>query len=797
MMKRRIMLCAFIVVNFCSINLFAHENTIVHPLITERAAKLSTIENYLATYPDFNGLDTQLSGKSILNWLRDGSITEDDPMCRSVNHFHNPLLSWNMSGMSDAPWFINSWCDAWSPYFSNVTWATGFLTAPPNGQKENFSTNFSYAPNNWDHARRYYFWALVSDSREMRDQYFASTFQALGQVMHLLQDASVPAHVRNDFISHLTFTGFCDPLGCYYFIPSKWFNSPFEYYVLAHSYLIDAAGSSLPTFQNPRLTDFWDTDQYTGANSSKSLSQGLAEYTSANYFSDETIPNNHPSSEHAFPYPALNRADYRICEDYEPYGMKMRKYVSRETCPPITEARTTDHFAAVSLMNREHEINDNNIGTLKLVLDDNAHNTYVKELLPRSIGYSAALLGYFFRGRMEVAEIPVFDDRNEKLQALHVTVRNVTPTGETMKGDGQSGCLMLSWRYASSDGSGEVWGRYPYCVLLPKDLPYGKDGNGNAIDDDEHEATIVFDNLDQTQGAPIWKKDYPRVAFTLAYVGTLGNETMLPSGTPGQISISGAVIGKHFTPSLSIAFDEEWMTAPRGDHPVWYMSHDAAGGVADPRFCNNLSCSDPISCPDEAGRATDIVDPENGGSLIMTNTRYAKPSCDPSSGGYSSPHCNVALIGYHNLSGDVYNPFDGSTGRYVFPVEITKDSYLQISVDEMSVNPVPPASGYATAYQTVEFYFSHGYVLQYSVGDQFLYNPSPYVGSFYLDPGHINADNIYELFAMYDFPTPPPDLKLNNIRIVQQTFPDLPCNLGYTQTMKVDLIRIGEMKPLH
>ena len=40
-------------------------------------------------------------------------------------------------------------------------------------------------------------------------------------------------------------------------------------------------------------------------------------------------------------------------------------------------------------------------------------------------------------------------------------------------------------------------------------------------------------------------------------------------------------------------------------------------------------------------------------------------------------------------------------------------------------------------------------------------------------------------------------LCINNIRIVQQTFPDLPCNLEYTQTMKLDLIRIGEMKPFH
>ena len=720
------------------------------------------VETYFAR----DGVNQQL-----YKWLREGGASEDW-FVRPLNHFYNPL---DNTG-------LNIW-----PLKSALDWAQ--MTAGTQGVTGNYS---------WNDARVYYFWALAADSRDMREQHFADTFRALGQLMHLVEDMSSPAHARYD--QHL-------------FI--EWYESWAERNVTLSedsTSLLISGEPSLHIFFQPsdsypvNVRNLFDTNQYTDVNPDPSVTLsgniGLSEYVNVNFFSDDTIDSQ------IFPSPRIDSAK-KVSIDYaSPYGTYKREYFyqacNEESCGKTKaygQLNTGSYLLSVvdyyDYWRRDILIPSGIDMPVIPALDNNVDSDYAQFLIPRAIGYSSQLLGYFFRGQMEVAEIPVFDDRNEKLQALHVTVRNVTPTGETMKGDGQSGCLMLSWRYAPSDGSGEVWGRYPSCVLLPKDLPYGKDGNGNAIDNDEHEATIVFDNLDQIQGAPIWKKDYPRVAFTLAYVGTLGNETMLPSGTPGQISISGAVIGKHFTPSLSIAFDEEWMTAPRGDHPVWYMSHDASGGVADPKFCNNLSCSDPISCPDEAGRATDIVDPENGGSLIMTNTRYAKPSCDPSSGGYSSPHCNVSLIGYHNLSGDAYNPFDGSAGRSVFPVEITKDSYLQISVDEMSVSPVPPATGYATAYQAVEFYFSHGYVLQYSVGDQFLYNPSPYVGYFYLDPGHINADNIYELFAMYDFPTPPPDLKLNNIRIVQQTFPDLPCNLEYTQTMKLDLIRIGEMKPFH
>lgn len=54
----------------------------------------------------------------------------------------------------------------------------------------------------WDIARRAYFDALTKGTSAERDQNLAKTFQALGQVVHLVQDLAVPAHVRDDFASH-------------------------------------------------------------------------------------------------------------------------------------------------------------------------------------------------------------------------------------------------------------------------------------------------------------------------------------------------------------------------------------------------------------------------------------------------------------------------------------------------------------------------------------------------------------------------------------------------------------------
>jgi hypothetical protein len=280
---------------------------------------------------------------------------------------------------------------------------------------------------------------------------------------------------------------------------------------------------------------------------------------------------------------------------------------------------------------------------------------------------------------------------------------------------------------------------------------------------------------------------------------------MIPSTTLGQFNISGAVIGEQFRPTGSILFDEEWMTSPKGDNG-WYMSHDDSSSMADTTFCNTFYCPDdnhscssscPSTCIDGAGKATDSVDTANEGILTMNNIRYAFPGCDPSSNN-SPGHCNVSLIGYnaydgYNYTGDTYNKWDSGKNKYIFPIDITKDTYIQISVDEMSIDPIPTKLYYQQAYQVVELYFNHGYVLQLFMGDQGILNNNPYVGYFGLDLGLINVDNIYELFERANLPTPPQDLKLNYIQIGQQTLWNLPCNIEYTQKMKIDLIRIGEI----
>ncbi|MCC7202474.1 MAG: hypothetical protein IT393_07440 [Nitrospirae bacterium] len=295
---------------------------------------------------------------------------------------------------------IRVWCNLWGwPYSersSLVTWGTGYLSPSPDGPK----VIIDKQQWGWDKARDYYELALNSPTVEERESYFTKTFQSLGQVLHLIEDGAQPAHVRNDFTSHLTYTGVeLSP-------PWRWFGSQFEHYVKNHPGLVASAEPIKPIFVNARLTDFWDTNQYVETNPPQfnDLTVGITEFTNVNYFSDSTIPGNSPTPEHTFPYPQVNSTNARICLDYAPGSTDVRKYISRNSkgdCPPPSAARLADHFATPSFLNEEYLITEGNIPTLKLWLDENVHSTYATELLPRAVGYSAALIDYFFRGKLD------------------------------------------------------------------------------------------------------------------------------------------------------------------------------------------------------------------------------------------------------------------------------------------------------------------------------------------------------------------------------------------------------------
>lgn len=189
MKKTRLLM--FIVVFLFSAKANGYDNHVAHPQITGRAITNSIIHDYLDSNLKLpSGTDTLINGRTISEWLTMGSTIEDEPQCRASNHFHNPLREWDESGMRDQPWFVNGWCSGGDypteDINSAVHWATGYVEPAP-GSKEYTGNEWD-----WDYAREHYFtyltgqnlsWNTVAETVEEREEYFAISLRALGQVL--------------------------------------------------------------------------------------------------------------------------------------------------------------------------------------------------------------------------------------------------------------------------------------------------------------------------------------------------------------------------------------------------------------------------------------------------------------------------------------------------------------------------------------------------------------------------------------------------------------------------------------
>lgn len=156
-------------------------STATHRDLNEHISKSSfsgfTLNDYLKQQLGMTkGYDEKINDKEIFKWIRDGGDYEDQPP-RWMAHFHNPLTDKGLLGSASA-----------------LIWAI----APTNAQTTFPPTGTG--TYSWYDARYYFEQALMAKDKKARENYFALTFRSVGQVMHLVQDMSVPAHTRADII---------------------------------------------------------------------------------------------------------------------------------------------------------------------------------------------------------------------------------------------------------------------------------------------------------------------------------------------------------------------------------------------------------------------------------------------------------------------------------------------------------------------------------------------------------------------------------------------------------------------
>ncbi len=251
-------------------------NTSTHRIINVQATLNSDLGTVLRQDLGLAGgvLET-FKGRRVTDWIGEGGVREDDSV-RFLRHFHDPLQPWGSAGLL----FGVRWD-------SSIRW----MQRPDQGWS-------------WLGARLFYLAALAAATPGDREQAFADTFRALGQGMHLIVDASVPEHVRNDLHPK---EGICRQFGlrCYgnyeYWVsdehekPGKTeqgfidrFLSPAaiteKKVTLAETILQQPTGDPGAPAPVARLLD---TQAYTGADPTVTLGPaiGIAEFANANFFS--------------------------------------------------------------------------------------------------------------------------------------------------------------------------------------------------------------------------------------------------------------------------------------------------------------------------------------------------------------------------------------------------------------------------------------------------------------------------------------------------------------------------------
>ncbi|TFH00279.1 MAG: hypothetical protein E4H13_07875, partial [Calditrichales bacterium] len=119
---------------------------------------------------------------NLIQMIDMGVVLEDNQvnqliMRRSDNHFHNPLLAFASAGLNDI--------------FSGQSMAVWAQDGP--GQDPYPEKNQS-----WKKVREFYYSALIAYNSYDKNANLRNMFKGIGHQIHLVQDAAVPDHVRND-----------------------------------------------------------------------------------------------------------------------------------------------------------------------------------------------------------------------------------------------------------------------------------------------------------------------------------------------------------------------------------------------------------------------------------------------------------------------------------------------------------------------------------------------------------------------------------------------------------------------
>jgi hypothetical protein len=322
-------------------------------------------------FPNFNN-----ESRAIIDLIAEGSELEDTIWYpRPLNHFFDPI---NHRGLT-VGFLIGTESPKWA---LELNVANNYF--PLTGQDFSFSD-----------ARKYFLQALTGQAEQERDKYWGLTFQTLGHVIHHIQDMAQPQHVRNE--QHLF------PRSAYEETTEAIFDNLPE----------DAPFPFLQTFDPVNFATarkFWVTDEEDG------MGQGLAEFTNNNFVSAATNFRgaiNNLQTDPEYPLPNGQDAQLRVKRIEDPdllgSGQPLRGQMVFIETPVVDRyqdtVQTNPRASTYSIFDPDLTTYS---PTFQAIYSLNRFNYDVARefLLPRAVAYSAGLINYFFRGRIDLAADP-------------------------------------------------------------------------------------------------------------------------------------------------------------------------------------------------------------------------------------------------------------------------------------------------------------------------------------------------------------------------------------------------------